>query len=121
MERVAFHGEFVYFFMDTLTKKLLWGEHPPCYGQLDTTFFLQNLGNPTFSSRAPTSRFGGEPIVTYFYYIKNRDRSGPCPYFFDSDGIINIGNALHYQYCCMLKLTFRQKEGLLAEALYSGL
>ncbi len=121
MERVAFHGEFVQFFEDTLTKKFLWGERPQCYGQLDTTFFLENIGLPTIRGYAPTSRYGDEPIVTFLYFIKNRDRSGPCPYFFDSDGIVNTHNVEHYMYCRMLKLTFRKNEGFLAEAMYSGL
>ncbi len=105
----AFRNQFYYFFNDTFLVQTLNAPTLPCTN-VDTTFFLQALGQPTLRTY---HYYSG--AINYFYYFKLRYRQGPCPYIFNQgsehENKYNMG---HFMYCpALLKMNFEKTKGML--------
>ncbi|HFC01251.1 MAG TPA: hypothetical protein ENJ53_10645 [Phaeodactylibacter sp.] len=74
---------------------------------LDSTFFLQAIGQPTLKS-------SNNETNNYFYYFKRRCRQGPCPYLFDKGAPSeHRNNGQHFIYGSLLKANFSKETGKL--------
>jgi len=103
----AFISKHVRFFNDTIYSRngLLFDTTFPCIN-VDSTFFLEALGPPTFKT------YLGDQQVNYFYNFKLKYRHGPCPYIFDEgDDYEYRGNTDHINYCATMKVKFLQESG----------
>ncbi len=109
--RWDYYAQFVYFFTDTLTRSYLYQAELDCQ-KLDTTFFLQTIGAPTFKTYNTLD-------VNYFYHYKVRYRNGPCPNIFDIESPYYTGrfNSSYFDPCGMLKVNFKKSDGQLFHAL----
>lgn len=103
----AFLAKHFYFFGDTIwsTDGLLFDTTQPCIN-VDSTFFLEAVGQPTIRS------YAGDYKVTYFYFFKLKYRRGPCAYIFDQGGDYEaFGNTYHFDHCSTMRVSFLQESG----------
>lgn len=108
-ENRAFTLQFLKFFNDTMLFQYLGDTTLPC-ANVDTTFFLEALGQPTCKG---DGFYSGE--TNYLYYFKVRYREGPCPNIFnegsDSESKCQFG---HLRYCpFLMKMNFDPTTGML--------
>lgn len=103
----AFIGQHIRFFGDTIYSRngLLGDTTRPCIN-VDSTFFLQAVGPPTFKS------YLGDQQVTYFYFFKLKYRHGPCPHIFNiGNDFEHFGQMEHFSYCATMRVSFLQESG----------
>ena len=111
-ERVLFDQKWIYFFHDTVLHQMLNSSDQLC-NDIDSTFFLQALGNPTMISYNETD-------VNYFYYYKRLLRNGPCAFILEGLPYDDRKyNPDHFNYCGMLHLTFSKEKGDLFNIFYA--
>lgn len=105
-ENRAFIEQYLTFFYRQ--NSYLRDEREPCRN-VDTTFFLQALGEPTCKSHIESWN-----EVIFFYQFKMRYRRGPCPYIFDENTELEFFcNLFHLEYCASMKASFRLDTGKL--------
>ncbi len=98
----------LHFFLDTLSLDMLRDSTINCSG-VDSTFFIQALGQPTCTSRNVNTG-----NTNFFYYFKLQYRHGACPYIFDEGGDYEYKcYPLHFQYCAHMKMIFSGETGKL--------
>ncbi len=104
----AFSWRYTKFFIDTMYAGLMQDTSRPCQN-VDSTFFLQALGQPTCKTYNRSIK-----QTNYFYCFKLRWRRGPCPYIYDA------GNpyqqycfSMHFDYCSLMKMSFSDDTGRL--------
>lgn len=100
-ENWKFIERFTYFFIDTIY-------HLPCMN-VDSSFFLQALGQPTCKSYNNVTT-----QTNYFYYFKLQYRRGPCSNIFDQGSSYEHPcNTGHFKYCGLMKMRFQNETGKL--------
>jgi|GEM_PF-2448035 len=102
-----FIKQHTYFFGDTIYSRngLLGDTTWPCIN-VDSTFFLEALGPPTFKS------YLGDQQVNYFYSFKLKYRHGPCPHIFNQGNEYEFfGDTQHIGYCANMRVNFLQDSG----------
>jgi len=99
-----FIEQHVYFFGDTIWSNggLMGDITQPCKN-VDSTFFLQAIGQPTIKS------YAGDYKVTYFYFFDLKYRRGPCPIIFNEGSDYEyFGQIDHFDYCSTMRVSFLQ-------------
>lgn len=104
----AFISQYTHFFIDTLYSNdgILFESMQAC-DRVDSTFFLQALGQPTCKSYNNILKQSN-----YFYFFKLRFRHGPCVHIFDAgEQYEQYCYPYHFQYCAQMKVRFSQETG----------
>lgn len=106
LENRAFKMEYMNFFIDSIFAGRMQEEINTC-ADVDSTFFLQALGEPTCKSY---HRYTKE--VNYFYYFKMRFRRGPCAYIFDEGQDFEYKcHPQHFDHCALMMMHFSGETG----------
>lgn len=103
----AFLSRHIFFFGDTIWSNngLMGDISQPCRN-VDSTFFLQAIGQPTIKS------YAGDYKVTYFYFFDLKYRRGPCPNIFNiGSNYEYFGQIDHFDHCSTMRISFLQDSG----------
>jgi hypothetical protein len=107
---------YIYFFLDTVSSKMIFKDQTQPCANVDTTFFLQTIGPPTCRSFNH-----GSKEIAYFYYFKLRDRHGPCAYIYDiGHEFEHKCNTYHFQYCAGMRIIFSPNQGRMSNVFFWG-